>query len=103
TVDRAFAALPPDATPDLWAVRSAVRSHAFLQTPWFDLHNGRRLRTWQGFLYALRRRPANVASGELWRFLARLLLMTGVGGEPSRRAAAASERLLHRRRRAKTA
>ena len=103
TVDRAFASLPPDAPADLWAARSAVRSHAFLQTPWFDLHNGRRLRTWQGFLYALRRRPAIAASGELWRFLARLLLMTAVGREPYRRAAAGVERLLRRRGHVKTA
>lgn len=96
TVDRAFAALPPDAPPDLLAARPAVRAHAFLQTPWFDLHNGRRLRTWQGFLYALRRRPALVASGELWRFVPRLLLMTAVGREPYRRATAWLERLRRR-------
>jgi len=93
TVDRAFAALPPGAPPDLLAARRAVRSHAFLQTPWFDLHNGRRRRTWQGFLYALRRRPALVASGELWRFVPRLVLMTAVGREPYRRALSRVERL----------
>ncbi|HSR24903.1 MAG TPA: glycosyltransferase [Candidatus Eisenbacteria bacterium] len=92
-VDRAFACLPPGAPPDLLAARSAVRSHALLQTPWWDLHHGRRRRTWQGFLYALRRRPAMVASVELWRFLPRLLLMTAVGREPYRRATARLERL----------
>jgi glycosyltransferase involved in cell wall biosynthesis len=85
TVERAFAALPADAPADLLATRRAVRSHALLQTPWFDLHNGRRGRTWRGVLHALRRRPAIMASSELWRFLPRLLLMTIVGREPYRR------------------
>jgi glycosyltransferase involved in cell wall biosynthesis len=93
TVDRAFAYLPLGAPSDLLAARPAVRSHAFLQTPWFDLHNGRRTRTWQGFLYALRRRPTIVASGELWHFLPRLLLMSVVGREPYRRATVWVERL----------
>ena len=92
-VDRAFAALPARAPADLLAARAAVRSHALLQTPWWDLHHGRRARTWQGFLYALRRRPAIVASGELWRFLPRLLLMTVVGRESYRRATGWLERL----------
>jgi glycosyltransferase involved in cell wall biosynthesis len=93
TIDRAFAYLPPGGPGDLLAARRAVRSHAFLQTPWWDLHHGRRARTWQGFLYALRRRPAIVASGELWRFLPRLLLMTAVGREPYRKATAWLDRL----------
>ena len=93
TIERAFAYLPPGTPPDLLAARSAVRSHAVLQTPWWDLHHGRRVRTWQGFLYALRRRPAVVASGELWRFMPRLLLMTAVGREPYRRATAWLERV----------
>lgn len=92
TVERAFAYLPGDAPADLLAASAAVRVHALLQTAWFDLHNGRRSRTWQGFLYALRRRPAIVASVELWRFLPRLLLMTAVGREPYRRFAARMER-----------
>jgi glycosyltransferase involved in cell wall biosynthesis len=96
TVDRAFAYLPPDAPADILRARSAVRSHALLQTPWWDLHHGRRGRTWQGFLYALRRRPAVVASGELWRFLPRLLLMTAVGREPYRRATGWVERARRR-------
>ncbi len=96
TVERAFASLPAGAPADLLAARAAVRSHALLQTPWFDLHNGRRLRTWQGFLYALGRRPGIVATGELWRFVPRLLLMTVVGRQPYRRAVAWMER---RRRR----
>lgn len=96
TVERAFAYLPADAPRDLLAARPAVHTHAFLQTPWFDLHNGRRVRTWQGFLYALRRRPALVASGELWRFVPRLLLMTAVGGEPYRRATSWVEGLRRR-------
>jgi glycosyltransferase involved in cell wall biosynthesis len=93
TVDRAFAYLPAGAPRDLLASRRSVRSHAFLQTPWWDLHHGRRGRTWQGLLYALRRRPALVASGELWRFVPRLLLMTAVGREPYRRATSWLERL----------
>lgn len=93
TVERAFAYLPPGAPADLLAAQPSVTSHAFLQTPWFDLHNGRRGRTWRGFLYALRQRPALLGSGELWRFVARLLLMTAVGREPYRRAVARVERL----------
>lgn len=93
TVERAFADLPADAPADLRAAHRAVRSHALLQTPWWDLDHGRRARTWQGFAYALRRQPAIVASGELWRFLPRLLLMTAVGREPYRRATAWLERL----------
>ena len=96
TVQRAFAHLRPDAPANLLAARPAVHSHALLQTPWWDLHHGRRRRTWQGFLCALRRRPAIVASGELWRFVPRLLLMTAVGREPDRRATALLE---HARRR----
>jgi glycosyltransferase involved in cell wall biosynthesis len=96
TVDRAFAYLPARAPADLHAARRAVRSHAFLQTPWWDLHHGRRKRTWEGFLYALRRQPAVLGSGELWRFLPRLLLMTAVGREPYRRATGWLERLRHR-------
>jgi glycosyltransferase involved in cell wall biosynthesis len=96
TIDRAFASLPAGAPRDVLAARRAVRSHAFLQTPWWDLNHGRRGRTWQGFLYALRRRPAIAASGELWRFVPRLLLMTVVGREPYRRATALLERLRRR-------
>jgi hypothetical protein len=88
TIDRAFAYLPAGAPRDVLAAQPSVRSHAFLQTPWWDLNHGRRGRTWQGFLYALRRRPAIVTSGELWRFVPRLLLMTAVGREPYRRATA---------------
>lgn len=81
TVDRAFAWLPPDAPPDLLAARPAVRSHALLQTAWFDLYNGRRGRTWRGVGYALRRRPAMAWSREMWGFLPRAVLMTAVGRE----------------------
>ena len=102
-VERAFAFLPPGAPADLWAARPAVRSHALLQTPWWDLHHGRRKRTWQGFAYALRLRPAIVASGELWRFVPRLLLMTIVGREPYRRATGWMERLRHGGARAREA
>ena len=91
-VERAFAHLPPGAPPDIWAARGGVRSHALLQTPWWDLHHGRRGRTWQGFLYALRRRPAVLASAELWRFAPRMLLMTAVGREPYRAATGWLER-----------
>lgn len=93
TIDRAFAYLPADAPVDLLSARRAVRSHAFLQTPWWDLDHGRRGRTWGGFLYALRRRPGLVVSGELWRFLPRLLLMTAVGRDPYQQAIAWVERL----------
>lgn len=93
TIERAFASLPGDAPAEpRW--RRAVVRHGALQTPWFDLHNGRRLRTWRGLLYALRRRPDLLVSGELWRFAVRLLLMTAVGREPYRRAM----RWLNRRR-----
>jgi hypothetical protein len=95
TVERAFAYLPPDAPADLFSARRAVRSHALLQTAWFDLHNGRRSRTWRGLVHALRRQPGIAASGELWRFLPRLLLMTAVGREPYRRLV---DRLQRRRR-----
>lgn len=85
TVERAFARLPGDAPADLVASRPAVRTHALLQTAWFDLYNGRRVRTWQGALHALGRRPRILADREFWRFVPRLALMTVVGREPYRR------------------
>jgi glycosyltransferase involved in cell wall biosynthesis len=82
TVERALAALPPGVrVPD--GLR--VRFHALLQTPWFDLHNGRRRRTWAGLAYGLRRDPRLIVAPELWHFLPRLLLMTAVGGAWYRR------------------
>ncbi|MBO0709582.1 MAG: glycosyltransferase [Candidatus Dormibacteraeota bacterium] len=92
TVDRAFAWLPPDAPADLLASRRGARSHALLQTAWFDLYHGRRGRTWRGAAHALRRRPAMAWSGELWRFLPRAVLMTGVGRERYRAISGRLER-----------
>ena len=79
TIERAYASLPPDAPPDLLAVRARALRHGFLQTPWFDLHTGNRGRSWRGLLYALRRRPDLLVDTELRRFGARLLVMTLTG------------------------
>ncbi len=84
TVERALATLPPAvAMPD----GLQVRFHALLQTPWFDLHNGRRGRTWAGLAYGVGRDPRLIMAPEFWRFLPRLLLMTAVGGAWYRRLA----------------
>ena len=85
TIDRAFAALARDAPQDIRAIRPAVERHGLLQTPWFDLYNGRRKRTWQGLAYAVRKQPALATSGEFWRFMPRLLIMTVGGRWPYRR------------------
>jgi glycosyltransferase involved in cell wall biosynthesis len=79
TIDRGFASLSVPVPPDLVAARTSVERHGLLQTPWWDLANGRRMRTWQGLAYAVRRRPAVVSTSEFWRFLPRLVLMTAVG------------------------
>jgi hypothetical protein len=79
TLNKAFAALPSEAPRELWQARSAALEHALLQTAWYDLYNGRHRRAWQGARYALRRSPAVAASPELWRFLARLSLLTVLG------------------------
>ena len=79
TLQKAFAALPAEAPRELWLARPAALNHALLQTAWFDLHNGRYGRAWQGAGYGLRRSRAVAASGELWRFLTRLCLLTLLG------------------------
>jgi glycosyltransferase involved in cell wall biosynthesis len=79
TLEKAFAALPPDAPADLWQMRAAAVRHALLQTAWFDLRNGRARRGWQAVLYALGQEPTLLASGELWRYLARLGALTCLG------------------------
>jgi len=79
TLVKAFAALPADAPADLWRSRPGALQHALLQTAWFDLHNGRRRRAWQGVGFALRRSPAIATNSELWRFLARLGMLTVTG------------------------
>jgi hypothetical protein len=79
TLNKAFAALPAEAPREVWQARPAALKHALLQTAWFDLYNRRHRRAWQGARYALRRSPAVAASPELWRFLARLSLLTMLG------------------------
>jgi glycosyltransferase involved in cell wall biosynthesis len=79
TLQKAFAALPPDAPAHLWHARSGALDHALLQTAWFDLYNGRQARAWHGVWYGLKRRPGLLRGPELWRFLARLTLSTVLG------------------------
>jgi glycosyltransferase involved in cell wall biosynthesis len=85
TIKRAYASLAPHTPADLLAARTRALRHGLLQTPWFDLHTGHRRRTWRGLLYALRRRPDLLWDSELWRFLARLLVMTLAGRDAYRR------------------
>jgi glycosyltransferase involved in cell wall biosynthesis len=92
TIERAFASLPGDAPRDLLGARPAVERHGLLQTPWFDLGNGRRKRTAQGLAYAVCRRPATMASGEFWRFLPRVILMSALGRAGYRRLAGRVDR-----------
>jgi hypothetical protein len=84
-LERAFAALPESAPPDIWQMRDGAVSHALLQNVWFDLHMGWRWRAWQGIAYALRRRPSILAPGELWHLLPRLVLLTTIGHRGYRR------------------
>jgi|GEM_PF-5023146 len=86
TLERALALLPEEAPPAIRLAGGAARRHALLQTTWFDLHNGRRRRTWQGAVYALRRAPSLALSGELWKLLARLVLLTVLGPATFRHA-----------------
>jgi glycosyltransferase involved in cell wall biosynthesis len=79
TLDKAYAALPANAPADIFQARPRAMQHALLATAWFDLRNGRPLRAWRAVAYALRRQPAIVANGELWRFVARLSVLTTLG------------------------
>jgi GT2 family glycosyltransferase len=94
TIKRAYASLPADAPADLRAAMPRALRHGLLQTPWFDLHTGHRRRSWQGLLYALRRRPDLLTDAEFLRFTARLLVMT-LGGQTLYRRL--DERLENRR------
>jgi hypothetical protein len=79
TLGRGFAALPDDAPRTIWQARAAAFRHALLQTAWFDLFNGRRLRTWQGIGYALKCSPSLLLHDEFWRVVPRSLFMTVAG------------------------
>jgi hypothetical protein len=75
TLERGFAALPARPPDDIRAMRGRALDHALLQTAWFDLFNGRRLRACQGLAYAAERRPSIVLHPEAWRFTVRLLML----------------------------
>jgi glycosyltransferase involved in cell wall biosynthesis len=79
TVERAFTAISQVGTSDLNERRHVIVDHAYLQTAWFDLANGRRRRTWQGVIYALRRRPRLLRTQEFWGFSLRLFFLTCLG------------------------
>jgi hypothetical protein len=81
TLEQAFGVLGADGPADIQALRTAALRHALLQTVWFDLFNGRRLRAYRGLLHALSRRSSLVLGGELWRAAARLALLAILGGE----------------------
>lgn len=98
TLERAFAMLASEAPADIKAARDAALRHAVLQTAWYDLFNGRRARARRGLAYALKRRPSLLLTGELWRFLLHLGLLTAVGREPYRQAI---DRLRYLRRRSR--
>lgn len=87
-IERAFAELPADAPADILRCREAALQHAYLQTAWFHLFNGKRLRAWQGLAWALRQRPRLVLGKEFYSFLARLSAMTVMGGSSYRQAVA---------------
>jgi len=55
TLEKAYAALAPDAPEDLLQMRPRAMQHALLQTAWFDLHTGRRLRAWRDLATPFRR------------------------------------------------
>jgi glycosyltransferase involved in cell wall biosynthesis len=80
TLERALAQLPAGAPPAVRRAAGPAMRHALLQTAWFDLHQRRSGRAWQGTAYAVRRSPSVVLGGELWRFLARLVLLTAREG-----------------------
>jgi glycosyltransferase involved in cell wall biosynthesis len=85
TVERAFASLPADAPRELTARRRDVLRHAYLQTPWFDLYNGRRRRASIGFVHAAFRRPDVLLHAGTWHFLARFGILVAIGRDRYRR------------------
>ncbi len=93
TLERGFAALPPGAPADILGARGAALRHALLQTAYFDLFNGRRMRAWQGVAYAVRQRPEMLLGAELRRILPRLLLLTIAGRDRYRGTVEALQKL----------
>lgn len=86
TLERGFAALPENAPVGIIQCKAAAMNHALLQTAWFDLFHGRRMRVLRGLSCALRHQAALWRGRELWSFMARFALMTVVGGRAYRRS-----------------
>jgi GT2 family glycosyltransferase len=79
TVAKAFAALPPDAPPEIVHMRRSARYRAVLNTAWGDRSLGRVGRSWAGMLDAAARCPALLMTPLYYGSLLRLLTITVLG------------------------
>jgi glycosyltransferase involved in cell wall biosynthesis len=78
-LQRAFDALPPDASLRLRKKCRAVMQRALLRTCVVDCAQGRPRRGWAGLVDAVWRSPALVAVPQFYGVLARLLMLTVLG------------------------
>ena len=79
TVDKAFAALPADAPPDIMAQHRTARHNALMKTTWGDRSLGRMKRAWQGIADAAKRDPSLLRTRLFYNHLIRLAVLTIVG------------------------
>jgi glycosyltransferase involved in cell wall biosynthesis len=86
-LEKAYAALPPDAAPALHEMRSTVVNRALLATSWGDRSLGRIGRAWRGLLDAALRSPSLLRTRLFYRFLIRTALLTLLGPQRYERIA----------------
>ena len=79
TLGKAFAALPPDAPPEIFGLRRPACYRALLNTAWGDRSLGRIARSWTGMLDAASRCPNLLLTPLFYGSLLRLLALTLLG------------------------
>jgi hypothetical protein len=93
-IDKAFAALEPDAARRLEHLRKGAITNALLHQTRTDRSLGRVRRSWSGLIDAGRRSPGLLASPQFYWALARLVLLTLVGRARYTRLVSARDRVV---------
>jgi glycosyltransferase involved in cell wall biosynthesis len=75
-LERAMAALPPDAPADITEQGKGAARHAVLQTVYFDMFKGGRKRAWRGMIGSVKTYPSVLLGSEYYKALARLVIVT---------------------------